>query len=99
MKKNTTYARIDRAGVKSVLLTICLALSMVACEKTPDRPIPPQVPPTPKAVNKGASAGNPHPGLYDASNAASAVFKYKSSSQLEYQNAQGKKIRRLVIRT
>ncbi len=99
MKKNTAHARVDHAGLKSVLLSVCLALSMVACEKAPERPMPPQAPPTPKAASTGANAGNPHPGLYDASNASSAVFKYKSSSTLEFQNAQGKKVKRLVIRT
>ncbi|MGV3741008.1 MAG: hypothetical protein ACO1NO_01720 [Burkholderiaceae bacterium] len=99
MKNIITYTRCERTGLKSILLTICLAMSMLACEKAPERPMPPQAPPTPKAVNKGANAGNPHPGLYDASNVSGAVFKYKASSKLEYQNAQGKKIKRRVIRT
>jgi hypothetical protein len=97
--KTIIRAHFSYAGIKSVLLSACLAFSMVACQKAPDQPIPPQAPPTPKATSNESNAGNPYPGLYDANSASSAVFKYKSSEQLQYQNAQGKKLKRLVIRT
>lgn len=99
MKNSSTCARNSYAGIKSVLLTICLAAAMVACEKTPENPMPPQTPPTPKASGNAPNAGNEYPGLYDASNVAGAVFKYKGSAKLQFQNAQGKKVTRLVIHT
>ncbi len=99
MKPIRENARICYAGIKSVLLTICLGLAMTACERAPDGPMPPQAPPTPKAVSNAPNAGNPYPGLYDASSVSSAVFQYKSSEELQYQNAQGKTLKRLVIRT
>jgi hypothetical protein len=99
MKNTGTCAHKSYAGIKSILLTIGLATAMSACEKTTDSPMPPQNPPTPKASSNAPNAGNSYPGLYDASNVAGAVFKYKSSTRLQYQNAQGKKVKRLVIHT
>jgi hypothetical protein len=99
MENTSSYVRKSHAGIKSILLTGCLALSMMACDKTTDSPMPPQNPPTPKASSTAPNAGSEYPGLYDASNVASAVFKYKSSTQLQYQNAQGKQVKRLVIHT
>jgi hypothetical protein len=99
MKNSSTCARSWYAGIKSVLLTICLALAMAACDNSPDGPMPPQNPPTPKASSTAPNAGNEYPGLYDASNVAGAVFKYTSSSNLQYQNAQGKPVKRRVIHT
>jgi hypothetical protein len=99
MKNTIAHVRMSSAGIKSVLLTVCLALAMVACGKSPNRPMPPQAPPKPKAETNAPNAGNEHPGLYDASNVSSAVFKYSSSTELQYQNAQGKPVKRLVIRT
>lgn len=99
MKNTCTCVRNSRAGIKSILLTICMAAAMAACDKTTDNPMPPQNPPTPKASSNAPNAGNTYPGLYDASNVAGAVFKYTSSSKPQYQNAQGKPVRRRVIHT
>ena len=99
MKTTIAHVRRSNAGIKSILLTICLALAMVACERSPNRPMPPQSPPKPKAASNAPNAGNEHPGIYDASNVSSAVFKYSSPTEIQFQNAQGRTVKRLVIRT
>lgn len=99
MKQSVTRAQGFYAGIKSVLLTVCLGLAMSACQKSPNDPMPPQAPPTPKAASNAPNAGNPYPGLYDASSVSGAVFQYESLDELQYQNAQGKTVKRLVIRT
>lgn len=99
MKNLLIHARVSYAGIKSVLVSICVALAMAACQRAPNQPMPPQSPPKPQAHSNVPNAGNPHPGLYDATSVSSTLFKYRESTALEYQNAQGKPVKRIVIRT
>jgi hypothetical protein len=87
------------AACKSLFIAVCAVLAIGACQDGPDRPIPPQAPPKPQAAAQATGTENVHPSLYDASNVQGAVFKYTSSSTLQYQNAQGKTVKRFVIRT
>lgn len=85
--------------VKSLAVAASLVFAASACEESPSNPTPPQVPPKPQVSAGQPNAGNEYPGLYDPSSAQRAVFEYSSDSELEFQNAQGKTIKRLVIRT
>lgn len=85
-------------AAKSLALALPLIFAVSACSESPSNPAPPQVPPKPQ-VSGQPNAGNEYPGLYDPSNAERAVFEYHSGSELQFQNAQGKTLKRLVIRT
>lgn len=86
-------------AVKSLAIALLLVFAVSACEDSPSNPTPPQVPPKPQVSAEQPNAGNEYPGLYDPSNAQRAIFEYAPDSVLEFQNAQGEKIKRLVIRT
>jgi len=88
MKNCNERASISLARHGSSLLMVLLALALSGCDKSSDRPVPPQAPPKPQVMAKASST-----------DVQKAVFSYSSKPSFHLQNGQGVKIGRRVIHT
>jgi hypothetical protein len=88
MKKYNEQSVTSLSRYKAPLLIALLACALSSCNKAPDRPTPPQAPPKPQTAAK-----IPLP------TGQKAVFTYSSKPAFHYQDAQGTKLKRRVLRT
>ena len=89
MKNHNKRSAICRTGrYRNRLLVMLAVLALSSCGKSADRPIPPQSPPKPQIMTQASS-----------SDVQRAVFSYSSKQDSQFQNGQGIKIVRQVIRT
>jgi hypothetical protein len=90
MKKYDDRFSISSSRYRNPLMIVLLACILSSCNKSPNRPVPPQAPPKPKAQVMPAIL---------ASDMQKALFIYSSRPLFHYENGQGPIMQRHVIRT
>jgi uncharacterized lipoprotein YajG len=88
MNNDKAWPSICGPHYKKSLLAALSVLVLAGCNRSPDRPSPPQAPPRPQVMEDKFSA-----------DVQRAVFSYSSKPSFHIQDGRGKKLERLVIHT